>query len=155
MNELNLDRIYRLEKRLIADGQSVNELAAAFSIYLLSRLEIWALTSSSNSVDLVLASLSFSATFGTAQASNEAKRALRLQVAEIEISLRQVDPVISNVARCAGDCLYDESDWQENNDGDNTPLFYYLDHLERIKPDAAEDFFGFFCDYFNVANFSC
>lgn len=152
MNDLNSDKIDRLEGQLISDGVSINEMSAAFSMYLLSCLDGGRVKIDGKYADAIRESLGFSANIGIVNASNEKKKSYRLKMAEIEISLRRVDPVTSAVARCAGDCLYGELDWQQNNDGDDTPLFYYLYHLERVIPSVADDFFAFFCGCFGIMN---
>jgi hypothetical protein len=150
VNEVNHDRVDALEQHLITRGHDVTDVAVAFSEYLLILLSDHRVALNPQARVDIEHSLKRSAKLSAGVIGAEEKRQLRRKMGGIEITFRESDGPTAAFGRSAMNCLFDEGDWQEDNDGDATPLFYYLHCLERALPDIADDFFNYFSNRFGI-----
>ncbi|MBV6286734.1 hypothetical protein [Pseudomonas aegrilactucae] len=150
MNEKDSDKIDCLEHRLIEKGCDVTELAVAFSEYLFLLLRDGRVRVDGSVRDVIEYSLTRSAKLLDVTVTDEEKRELRQKMWDLELRFRRLDDLTSNFARCAGNCLFDQADWQQNNDGSDTPLYHYLHFLELVIPGVTSEFLNYFKGRFGI-----
>ena len=67
------------------------------------------------------------------------------EVWNIERHYRTSNPRVAGLARCVIQCLAGYETWNENNQGDLTPLFYLYFDIKKINSEIKSEFINHFC----------
>ncbi|UVM25626.1 hypothetical protein [Pseudomonas sp. B21-021] len=154
-DEKEIEEVENLEARLLAAGVSINQLVRCYADFLLHLIEGDALSSiSSAKLDLMSNYLSKAVTPGVVESSQEQRKGFFVDLWPIERQYRESDPAFANFVRCVICCFGNEEDWEQDDTGEATPLWYFLFYIKKVCPEIKNEFLQYFEGIFSERGLS-
>jgi hypothetical protein len=140
-----IEMIECLEQELLARGFSLNELVRCYSMFLLRLIQNQNLEHlPKTELQKMGKYLETAITPGVLEMSRHSRNTWICELWPLERVYKESNPAMADFVRCVICCFGNEADWDSDNTGDATPLWYYLFYIKKIFPEASEEFFAFF-----------
>jgi hypothetical protein len=140
-----IEEIENLESQLLEAGVSINEMVRYYSMFLLDLIKKEKLKSiSSEKLQNMASYLSQALDLGAQEFDEELRKPSIIQLWKLEKEYREADPEFSAFTRCVICCFGNEDDWERDNTGEETPLWFYLFYLKKVCPDIKSEFVDYF-----------
>ncbi|MGY4817704.1 hypothetical protein ACVNP3_17365 [Pseudomonas chlororaphis subsp. piscium] len=140
-----IEEIEELELQLLETGVSINEMVRHYSMFLLELIKEGKLKIiSDEKLDEMTSYLSQALELGAQEFDEGLRKPSIVKLWTLEKEYREVDPAFSALARCVICCFGNEDDWERDNTGEETPLWFYLFYLKKVCPNIKSEFIEYF-----------
>ncbi|MBI6851334.1 hypothetical protein YA0002_01050 [Pseudomonas cichorii] len=152
-DSLEAQELDSLEDELLSANVSFGEMTCQYARYLLSLIDRGLFKAISNSKLEILAPYLKEGAMRERIENNESlRKALALELWEIERQYRRLDGRFADLVRCTLFCFETEERWIEEGTGDVTPIYLYFLILKKILPSIRRDFIESFQRFIRTRN---
>ncbi|WP_130910186.1 hypothetical protein [Pseudomonas sp. Sample_9] len=144
-DQKEIEEIESLEAELLTAGVSINQLVRRYASFLRRLIEGGALSGiSSEKLEMMSSYLDKALMPGLLESDEEQRKSFFLALWPIERKYRDLDPVFANFVRCVICCFGNEEDWERDDTGEDTPLWYFFFYIKKVYPEVKNDFLQYF-----------
>ncbi|WLG42749.1 hypothetical protein [Pseudomonas sp. FP1740] len=134
-----------LELYLLDGGMSINEMVRHYARFLLELIQKGRLKNiSDEKLQGMTSYLTQALALKTLESNEGLRKASFAQLWPIEKEYRESDPAFSAFVRCVICCFGNEDDWEQDDSGEETPLWFFLFYIKKVYPDVGPEFFEYF-----------
>ena len=149
-DQKEIEEIESLEAELLTAGVSINQMVRRYASFLRQLIEGGALSGiSSEKLEMMSSYLDKALMPGLLESDEEQRKSFFLALWPIERKYRDSDPVFANFVRCVICCFGNEEDWERDDTGEDTPLWYFFFYIKKVCPDIKNTFLQYFKDVLN------
>lgn len=144
-DQKEIEEIESLEAELLTAGVSINQLVRRYASFLRQLIEGGALSGiSSEKLEMMSSYLDKALMPGLLESDEEHRKSFFVALWPIERTYRDSDPAFANFVRCVICCFGNEEDWERDDTGEDTPLWYFFFYIKKVCPDIKEGFLQYF-----------
>lgn len=140
--------IETLETQLLHSGMSIEEMARRYAFFLKKTVNEGALDNiaSSGDLDLALAYINKAIHIDSSEGGSDREDSL-VELWKIEKIRRSSGAQFVAFIRCIILCFATEEQWENDNTGDDTPLYFFFFFLDKTSPRLTSSLMEYFRHY--------
>lgn len=144
-DQTGIEEVESLAADLLIAGVSINQLVRCYASFLRQLIESGALSEISfEKLEMMSSYLDKVLMPGLLESDQEQRKSFFVALWPIERECRNSDPVFANFVRCVICCFGNEEDWELDDTGEDTPLWYFLFYIKKVCPEIKDDFLQYF-----------